>query len=171
MKTFFTSDHHFGHTNIIKYESRPFMDVNTMNNQLIYLWNETVKPDDVVYHLGDFALMKKDQIKPIFDQLNGEIHLILGNHDRSKAFYEEIGFKTVRTNALIDQYDLTVFLIHDPICAEAALKRHVDLVLHGHIHGKKKLWNPGSPIVHVGVDAWDYRPIEFDQILDLKELK
>jgi hypothetical protein len=55
-QVWFTSDTHFGHTNVIKYSGRPFADVNEMNEKLVLNWNAIVKPGDVVYHLGDFAL-------------------------------------------------------------------------------------------------------------------
>jgi hypothetical protein len=55
MNTFFTADHHFNHKRIIEYSSRPFKDVDEMNEVLIRKWNEKIKPKDTVYHLGDFA--------------------------------------------------------------------------------------------------------------------
>ena len=53
---FFTSDTHFNHKAIISYCSRPFESVEEMNDRLIDNWNQVVKPNDTVYHLGDFAL-------------------------------------------------------------------------------------------------------------------
>lgn len=55
MDTFFTSDLHLGHDNVIKYCNRPFKDGNHMNNSLIRNWNQRVKKDDLIYHLGDFC--------------------------------------------------------------------------------------------------------------------
>ena len=55
MTTFFTSDTHFGHENIIKYCGRPFKDVEKMNERLIKNWNEVVKDTDTIFHLGDFS--------------------------------------------------------------------------------------------------------------------
>ncbi|WP_258934193.1 hypothetical protein [Nesterenkonia pannonica] len=52
MTTFFTSDHHFGHANIIRYCDRPFADVAEMDEAMIDRWNETVSPDDEVWVLG-----------------------------------------------------------------------------------------------------------------------
>lgn len=54
--TFFTSDTHFGHANIINLCNRPFKDVNHMNDMLVENWNSVVSDDDTVFHLGDFAL-------------------------------------------------------------------------------------------------------------------
>ena len=59
---FFTSDTHFNHENIIKYCSRPYVDKNEMNEDLIKRWNSVVKENDIVFHLGDFMSI---QIKNI----------------------------------------------------------------------------------------------------------
>lgn len=93
-RTFFTSDTHFGHRNIIKYCNRPFIDdlylegdsrryaVEAMNEFLIERWNSVVGKDDIVYHLGDFAytgaLGRAIELRLA---LNGKIHFIEGNHD------------------------------------------------------------------------------------------
>ena len=54
-RVFFTSDTHFSHATIIKFCQRPFKDVSHMNDELVQRWNEVVGPDDIVFHLGDFA--------------------------------------------------------------------------------------------------------------------
>lgn len=48
--TFFTSDTHFGHANIINLCKRPFRDVNHMNDMLVENWNNVVTDDDTVFH-------------------------------------------------------------------------------------------------------------------------
>lgn len=78
-KIFFTSDHHFGHTNIIKFCNRPFNSVDEMDNELIKKWNEKISKEDEVYHLGDFALSSNERFKEIADQLNGTSSFINGN--------------------------------------------------------------------------------------------
>lgn len=80
-KIWFTSDTHFFHNKIIEYCQRPFANVEEMNNELIYRWNQVVRNDDVVFHLGDFCLGKAKKWNSILDKLNGKICLILGNHD------------------------------------------------------------------------------------------
>jgi calcineurin-like phosphoesterase family protein len=77
---YFSSDHHFGHSNIIKYCNRPYSSVEEMNEKLIENWNATVKPEDTVYYLGDFSLSTKP-VKEITPKLNGHKLLIPGNHD------------------------------------------------------------------------------------------
>lgn len=61
-KLYFTSDHHFGHKNIIKFSERPFQDVHEMDEVLIQKWNEKVQPEDEVYHLGDVGLCSSGNI-------------------------------------------------------------------------------------------------------------
>lgn len=80
-KIFFTSDTHFGHANIIKYCDRPFDDVEEMDKAMIKWWNEKIPKDGIVFHLGDFA-MSNSVAKKIYPQLNGNIIMAKGNHDR-----------------------------------------------------------------------------------------
>ena len=90
--SWFISDNHFNHKNIIKYCNRPFSSVEQMNRHMIQCWNNTVQKDDEVFHLGDFGLGRREDLVRIFEQLNGNITLIRGNHDRlgTKAFKEVV---------------------------------------------------------------------------------
>lgn len=83
-RVFFTSDLHFGHSNIIKYSPffRKFKSADEMDEALVNLWNETIKPDDIVYNLGDVSFHRRtSDIKKVLRRLNGHHILILGNHD------------------------------------------------------------------------------------------
>lgn len=82
-RKFYTSDSHFGHQGMLSFGGRPFGDVHEMDRYLIDRWNDVVGPDDIVFHLGDFAVGDRGpaRIKRIFDQLHGRKFLILGNHD------------------------------------------------------------------------------------------
>ena len=81
IETWFTSDHHFGHKNILEYEkeARPFKTIEEMNETLIERWNSVVQPHHLVYHLGDFCFGKKNM--DIAARLNGKKKLVMGNHD------------------------------------------------------------------------------------------
>ena len=91
-KTYLVSDTHFNHSNIIKDCSRPFSNIEEMNKVIIDNWNNIVDKEDTVYHLGDFGFGTKEELKEIFDKLNGKKYLIMGNHDRrvGKKYYEEL---------------------------------------------------------------------------------
>lgn len=80
-KVYFTSDTHFNHANIIGFCSRPFKNVNEMNETLIANWNRVVGVDDIVFHLGDFCLGGSAEWTNVLNRLNGKIYLIVGNHD------------------------------------------------------------------------------------------
>ena len=47
-KVYFISDMHFGHTNIMKYENRPFADVEEMDQVIIGNWNNSVDKNSKV---------------------------------------------------------------------------------------------------------------------------
>lgn len=87
----FTSDLHFGHKNIVKYENRPFNDVDEMNRALVDRWNRTVGPGDTVWIIGDFAMGKIVDNLPIAKDLNGEKLLVPGNHDRCWSGLYDMG--------------------------------------------------------------------------------
>ncbi len=96
-KIWFTSDTHYYHSNIIKYCNRPYKDVEEMNEALIRNFNAVVRPEDTVYHLGDFGFSHVDKLKYILSRLNGNKVLIYGNHDKvirgaSGAFQSSFNF-------------------------------------------------------------------------------
>ena len=72
-KTFFTSDTHFYHSNIIRFCNRPFANVEQMNESMIRNWNSVVGQDDEVFHLEDFCLGGSAEWAKILDRLNGHI--------------------------------------------------------------------------------------------------
>lgn len=153
---FVTSDHHFFHKNIIEYESRPFKDVEEMNKVMIEKWNSVVSDDDTVIHLGDFALTSFDNTKEVFDQLNGNKYLIMGNHDkrRSKGWWERIGFIKVFPSLQIGDYILT----HKPILKKDMPYGKVKNI-HGHCHTKEYFGNDDSRYKNVCVENTFYFPI------------
>lgn len=167
-RTYFTSDTHFHHTNVIRYCKRPFCtlrgdepepDVRFMNREMICRWNSAVGPRDIIYHLGDFAMGKRHEMKPILDQLNGYKILIKGNHDRSAQAMREAGFDEVHEEMFIPSTGgaPSVYLHHQPIrhWQRKGGGRHVDYHLCGHVHEK---WRRLGNMINVGVDQWDFTP-------------
>ncbi len=172
---FFTSDHHFGHENIIKYCHRPFENVKEMNEILIQRWNEKIKPQDTVYHIGDFGLTYKENLQTIVERLNGKIHLITGNHD-SAALQIKHKFQWVK-----EYYELKV---KDPDC-ENGVQRIIlfhyamrtwrgsgrgNWHLYGHSHGTLPDLED-SLSFDVGVDCHDFYPLSYDEVKAIMQQK
>lgn len=89
---FFTSDTHFGHERAIELCNRPFRNAQEMNDTIIKNWNERVGKDDIVFHLGDFAMHPRSAIPDLVKALNGQIVLVAGNHDYKKSL---LGFADI----------------------------------------------------------------------------
>ncbi|CAM2807852.1 metallophosphoesterase [Paenibacillus sediminis] len=158
---FFISDHHFGHQNIIDYESRPFTNVDEMNERMIEQWNSIVGPKDKVFHLGDFSFLNQEKTKAIISRLHGYKFLIMGNHDRgrSRSWWIEAGFHEVSEYPII--YDHFYILSHEPMY----MNKYMPMVnVHGHIHGQKY---EGKQYINVSVEHWDYKPVSFEQLKEL----
>lgn len=175
MTTWFTSDTHFGHANIIKYCNRPFKDAEEMNEILIQNWNSVVKDGDFVYHLGDFAMGVGDEGKKnrfsanIRRRLNGEIDYILGNHDPNwtKEFcdchgtpVDNPGFLRASHYQEVRVHGQKIILFH-----YGMRTWHHDLrgvwQVYGHSHTQLK---PYGKSCDVGVDEWNFTPVSFDQL-------
>ena len=154
---YLTSDEHYQHGKILGYANRDFPDIQTMKHELITRHNSVVKPEDTVYHLGDFCFTQNWQdIYNILKRLNGNHHLIFGNHDHLEWYkYVEAGFTTVHSALFLDDY----ILIHDPSVAGVFRDRKV---IHGHTH--QLGINLGDNSYCVCVELHDYTPVSFDRI-------
>ena len=176
-KIFFTSDTHFGHSNIIKFCDRPFKDVEEMDYKLIEAWNKKVPADGLVFHLGDFAWGGYEFWKKIREQLNGDIILIKGNHDQKNmsTTAEQELFKHVTWQMLIEVEGRKLWLNHFPfLCYAGVYREPKKLVysLYGHVHsGPGKQGQDIPRLVHtypmqydVGVDNNNYEPISWEEL-------
>lgn len=87
-KSFWTSDLHFYHRNIVSYTNRGVDTTQEEHDEwLIRLWNSQVSSEDTVYQLGDFCFNRKkvEDITRITSRLNGRIICIKGNHCSREA--------------------------------------------------------------------------------------
>lgn len=186
MTIWFTADQHFGHTNIIKYSGRPFADVEEMNEELVRRHNAIVRPQDFVWHLGDFA-MDKRLVKTFLSRLNGSHRLIAGNHDachpchskwqREVRRYTEAGFGHVFAGKPFYEFDDInhVAISHMPMAdfRDPDVRypdwRPLDkditaggfrYLLHGHVHEK---WKKRDRMLNIGVDQWNYAPVSMEK--------
>lgn len=153
--TWFTADHHFGHRNVIRFCNRPFATVEEMDRAMVDNWNAVVRPDDVVWHLGDFAYRcDADHLARIFKRLHGHKHLIIGNHDNDAV--KKLGWKVVDKYIMIRVEDQRLFLNHYSQQSWPG-QHHGVQHLFGHSHGTL----PGlGRSLDVGVDPWNFFPIQ-----------
>jgi len=188
-KTYFSSDIHFGHRNVIGYCNRPFFSVDEMNEKLIQIWNTTIQPKDLIYFLGDFSLNPKYS-REIIPQLNGRKILIHGNHDgtyphkhnrkhvKMMQQYIKDGWISIHDDLIITLKDGTQVLLHHMPYAPVGTEnykpdlRYLDrrpidkgmILLHGHVHGR---YIKHGRMIDVGIDAHNMQIISEDRVIEL----
>ncbi len=166
---YFTSDTHFFHERLLgmsEFAPRPFLNVEDMNDTIVNNWNARVKDGDVVYHLGDIAILhtrpeKKayQEIFEVLNSLNGRLVLIKGNHDPRNLFkyleknnyqVDNAGhnkFEFHDVGVLIKMNHVQYYMTHYPMMM-GIVKQIINL--HGHIHHSSV---PIKEDINVGVDT------------------
>jgi calcineurin-like phosphoesterase family protein len=152
MALFFTADTHFGDHRTINIHRRPFASVAAMDEAIVAGWNETVGPDDEVWHLGDVARRSAD-VAALLAGLNGIKHLVRGNND-DPATGDAAVWASVQDYAELTLDGVLLVLCHYPFRSWNGQHRR-SINLHGHSHGKLK---PLPRQFDVGVDARSFRP-------------
>jgi calcineurin-like phosphoesterase family protein len=160
----FTSDTHFGHAAVIKYDNRPFTSIEEHDEALITRWNSVVHPGDVVRHLGDVAWHHKElDIDILLARLNGTKILITGNHDRTnKAVLRSKQWAKVCDYDEINIRGQRIILFHYRMVVWNG-SYHGTWALHGHSHGSLPV-NLEARTFDVGTMCWNYYPISFDMV-------
>ena len=186
MNIWFTSDSHFGHTNIAgpkisTWSSgyRDFNSVHEMNMALVDGINKYVKEDDILYHLGDWSF---GGVQNIFQFRNyiicKNIHLILGNHDKH-IIDKEIKYYDTKFNPIelfssvqdvltLELGKTKLFLSH--YSHRVWLGSHKGVIhLYGHSHGNIPDYGKS---MDVGVDVsfkkfGEYRPFNIGDITNI----
>ena len=147
------------------------------DDEIIENYNAIVKPGDVVYHLGDFVFPIKvgdrhpfDYAKELFAKMNGEKHLIKGNHDRK--WIRKIPFVTINDYKEIKVNNQRLVLCH--YAFKVWNRGHYgSWNIYGHSHGT--LPDDGGLQIDVGIDAIanrlgnqreSYGPMEFSEIAE-----
>ena len=185
-KIFFTSDLHFGHENVIRFDNRPFNTVEEMDEEMIKRWNAKVGKGDIVYVLGDFIWKAAtNEAVSIIRRLNGQIILIKGNHDR---FLHNAAAK--KALAGIKDYDDICVTLEDGTTRRCILSHYFIPFYNGHryqaihLHGHSHLTEEAAEeirittelnekgydlkIYNVGCMYWNYTPVTLDEILERK---
>lgn len=150
-----TSDLHFWHKNVMKFcsDTRPWESIEDMHEALINDWNSKVKPDDIIFHLGDFSFKGKEATEEILSQLNGKKIMVLGNHD--KVLRNSVKKGTFGIVDIVDYLEIKVdgvkiCMSHFPFLDWNG-KQNKSVMLHGHLHGTKS--HEVGKIMDVGYDV------------------
>lgn len=180
--TFFWSDTHFGHANILRFTEtdgltpiRSFSCVEEMDEHMIERHNSVVGPKDTSWHLGDVVINRR--YLELIKRLNGRKRLILGNHDifKNKDYYNA-GFEDLHAFRKFEGFVAT----HIPVHA-ASLSPHSWIHnVHGHLHTRRvmSLQDTGMGSTRdidyklcidprytcVCVEQIDYTPISIDEL-------
>lgn len=176
----FTSDTHFNHNNIIRFCNRPWNTVEEMDKALIENWNSVVKPDDIVFHLGDFAFAPNSKWKTLLQALNGKIYLIVGNHDEIRYPGHQIFdmFEGVASQLVLTIDGRYVYLNHYPFLCYGGTYRGENqavIQLYGHVHSGPRYEGKDTSRLEmtfpyqydVGVDNNNYTPVSWSQIKEI----
>jgi calcineurin-like phosphoesterase family protein len=157
---FFVSDTHFSHPLMVRL--RGFRSVQEMDELMIERWNETVRPQDHVYHLGDVTMRR--EFLDVVKRLNGHKRLIFGNHDIfDYGCYVKAGFKKLMAYRVVDR----IIFSHVPV-HPAQLSRF-RLNVHGHLHTNRvmepgSLTKPDRRYTNVCVEQTGYVPVSLEDL-------
>jgi len=181
MNCWFSADIHIDHTNCLHLANRPFSSIQDMENTIVDNFNKKIKPDDVLYLLGDVCLGKKTSWIRFLDKLVcRNVILLIGNHDKWSCIPKDkilmvAEFVRLRIHGRI------LILSHYPYrCswfrafwkrlhpAVVSKKRPKDTglwLLHGHDHRKTALCDYHPRQINVGVDAHNFFPVSINDII------
>jgi len=156
MKEWLITDTHFDHDNIGVYCQRPdgWMDLILRN------WKRVVKPEDVIFHLGDVQVGKGKVLLDLLNDLPGQKILTKGNHDtRSLMWYMRNGF-----HGAVDVMSYNgVTLSHHP---QNSLIGGTDINIHGHVHNS--VWLPSKDFHRLlALEYVNYTPVDFSKFVGL----
>lgn len=166
--SYFISDTHFGHSNILTFKQdngepvRVFNSCEEMDEHMVTQWNSVVKPHDRVYHLGDVVINKK--FLPILDRCNGKKVLIMGNHDIFGHEEYLKYFEDIRAYKIYPKHGIVCS--HIPLYADVFNRWKLNV--HGHLHTntvKISKHHPDKRYLSVCVEKINYTPISLDEII------
>jgi len=164
-QSFFISDPHFGHSNILNFKDdqgnlvRPgFSCIEEHDTLIIDNINEVVRPQDTLYILGDIA-MKRKYICVVDRIITKKRVLIRGNHDIFKLKDYTPYFKDIRAYKVLPKYG--IIFSHIPIHLDTFDKWKLNV--HGHMHHK---YINDNRYLNICVEQTNYKPVELEEILE-----
>jgi calcineurin-like phosphoesterase family protein len=171
----FTSDLHLSHHQEFLYSPRGFKNEQEMNEAIVEKWNSVVKPEDIVWNLGDMAMNDIGNALSYLKRLNGSQYWLLGNHDTDNKVLRitdecwNITVPIVNYANVIKAGGMTLYISHYPTLTanfdDKHFSRHV-ISLHGHTHQKTNWLQLDTPFLyHVGLDSHNCTPVHIDEVI------
>ena len=169
--TWFTSDTHIGHKGVLSSRMdrpRPFPTIEAHDEYIVAMWNNRVRDEDIVWHLGDFAYgCSHLYARSVFDRLRGRKFLVLGNHEEKGARLPWAAPPVQACRVTVQDPSMArpvgCWLSHYAHRTWPSLHRG-DIHLYGHSHGSL----PGTArSCDVGVDVWGYRPVRLFEVMEV----
>ena len=165
--TWFTSDTHLRHKNILRFQpNRNFDSIEEHDEAIIENWNKVVKPNDDLWFLGDFSFCSQTDALKYLDRLNGNLCIIVGNHDTKviKHWRFRERFRVIESlYELRGFHKQPIVLCHYPM-ESWNRSFHGAYHFHGHTHGS--LDTIRRTRKDVGVDTHpNLRPWHIDELI------
>lgn len=171
----YTSDWHFCHDKDFIWKVRGFSSIDEMNEAIVERHNSIVKPNDIVYCLGDCIMGKAENGIKYLKALNGHLRIIFGNHDTPKKISQYIDNCTnIEWGSLSSKRDISkklkFFLCHYPVIASNGNDTNKVISIHGHTHSEDKFEYTSQFLAYnVAMDAHNCYPVAEENIL--KDIK
>ncbi len=170
MKTYFSSDWHLGHSNILKYDNRPFFSIEEHDAEILRLHNLTVSKTDDFYFLGDFCFGRPEYAEEFLRKMNGNKFFIWGNHDKHMvSLYKKYGQYLGKMEIIkIEGQEITLSHFAMRVWNRS---HHGTFMCYGHSHDALET-TPWGKSMDVGVQSayrlfGEYRPFSFEEIKNI----
>ena len=155
---YFSSDWHFGHENIIKFERTNFDSVQDHDTYLIDMidyWSQKWASGSVLWFLGDFGSLDYLWVFNMFRNYEITVNFILGNHDRVENISK---FREYCDNV----YEYPVYLSQKLVISHFPVAVYEDSInIHGHLHGSKL---QDKNHINASIHVTGYKPISEKQL-------
>ena len=178
---YFSSDWHFGHSNVIKFSNRPFKDIEEMDKKILEMILDTVNKGDEIYFLGDLGFQKSPTLDRLFRELPKKVNFnwVIGNHDKKVLnHYQQFANKVdsiMETFIRVDEKKQRIVMCHYPMLTwNQSFRGAWQLFGHHHKNGHEKNLLPEQlkgKVHNVNLEYSDYKMISEDDLVRIMNKK
>lgn len=159
---YFSADFHLGHSNVIRFDKRPYTDVQEMNEDILRIVETTLKKGDNFYYLGDFSFVKDpEEFMKRIAATGANLFFIKGNHDHKTTINLYAKYGTYLGEQKSITIDNQVIVLNHYRMDVWDRGHYGAWHLHGHSH--HSLPERPQKVIDVGINGY-YRLLEFSEI-------